>query len=63
MYFFDKDNLSFSVQRKNIIFSGGKNTIFPDNTTRTIIFQREFFGKTIFSEHLEKENVAFRAVI
>ena len=44
-----------------MIFSGKRNIIFPDNT-RKIIFQRDFFGKTIFSEHLEKENMVFRAV-
>ena len=51
--FLEKDRLSFSVQRKNIMFFGGKNTIFPDNT-RKIIFQRKFFEKTIFSEDLRK---------
>ena len=30
----------------------GKDTIFPDNT-RKIIFQGNFFKKTIFSEHLK----------
>ena len=44
------------------IFSGKRNIIFPNNT-RKIIFQRNFFGKTIFSERLEKENMVFRAVI
>ena len=43
-----------------IIFLGKRN-IFPDNT-RKIIFQRNFFGKTIFSGRLEKENMVFRAV-
>ena len=45
-----------------MIFSGKKNIIFSDNT-RKIIFQRHFLGRTIFSEHLEKENVVFRAVL
>ena len=27
------------------------------------MFQCDFFGKTIFSEHLEKENMVFRAVL
>ena len=44
-----------------MIFSGKRNIIFPDNTTK-IIFQRDFFEKTIFSEHLEKENMVFRAM-
>ena len=35
--------------------------IFPDNTGK-IIFQRNFFGKNIFSGCLEKENMVFRAV-
>ena len=35
--------------------------MFPDNT-RKIIFQCDFLGKMIFSEHLEKENIVFRAV-
>ena len=35
--------------------------IFPDNTGK-IIFQRNFFGKTIFSGRLEKEYMVFRAV-
>ena len=35
--------------------------IFPDNT-RKIIFQRDFFRKTIFSGRLEKENMVFRAL-
>ena len=44
-----------------IIFSGKINIIFPDNT-RKIKFQRNFFGKTIFSGRLEKENMVFHAV-
>ena len=36
--------------------------IFPDNT-RKIIFQRNFFGKTIFSGRLETENMVFHAVL
>ena len=44
-----------------IIFSEKRNIIFLDDT-RKIIFQRDFFGNIIFSEHLEKENMVFRAV-
>ena len=45
---------SFILHRKNkIIFSGERNTIFPDKT-RWTIFQWVFFGKAIFLEHLEK---------
>ena len=50
---------SFLLCLKNkIIFSGKRNIIFPDNT-RKIIFQCDFFGKTIFSKYLEKENMVF----
>ena len=45
-----------------MIFSGKRNFIFPDNT-RNIIYQRHFFVKTIFSKHLEKENMAFCEVM
>ena len=41
------------------IFRKG-NIMFPNNTIK-IIFQHDFFGKTIFSEHLQK-NAVFRAV-
>ena len=44
-----------------IIFLGNRNIIFPDNT-RKIKFQRNFFGKTIFSGRLEKESMVFRRV-
>ena len=40
--------------KNRIIFSGKRNIIFPDNTTRKIIFPCDFFGKTIFSEHFKK---------
>ena len=50
--FFEKDHLSFSVRKKNIIFSGKTNAIFPHDK-RKIIFQCNFFGKTLFSEHLK----------
>ena len=47
-----KDYLSFSLRRKNIIFSGKRNAIFPDDR-RKIIFQCNFFRRTIFSEDLK----------
>ena len=47
--------------KNKLIFSGKINTIFPDNT-RKVKLQRNFFWKTIFSEHLEKENMVFGAV-
>ena len=52
---------SFLLCLKNKIIFSGKRNIFPDNT-RKIIFQCDFFGKTSFSKHLEKENMVFRAV-
>ena len=53
---------SFLFYRKNkIILSGKRNIVFPDNT-RKIIFQCDFLRKTIFSNHLEKENMVFLAV-
>ena len=44
------------------MFSVKRNIMFPDHTRKTI-FQCDFFGKIIFSKHLEKENMVFRAVI
>ena len=61
MYFFEKDHLSFSFLRNEIIFLGKRNIIFPDDT-RNIISRCDFFGKVIFSEHLENKNMVFRAV-
>ena len=43
------------------MFWGKGNFIFPDNT-RKIMFQRNFFGETIFSGRPEQENMVFRAV-
>ena len=62
MYFF-REILSFIFRLKNkIIFSGKRNIVFPDNT-RKILFQCDFFGKTIFSGRLEKENMVFCPVL
>ena len=61
MYFPRKTVFHFLPREKRSCFRE-KNNIFPDNT-RKIMFQRNFFGKTIFSRHLEKENMAFRAVV
>ena len=58
--FWERSSFIFSPADK-IIFSGKGNIIFPDNT-RKIIFQHDFFGKTIFSGRLEKENMVFHAV-
>ena len=52
---------SFLLCLKNKITFLGKINISPDNT-RKIIFQFDFFGKIIFSNHLEKENMVFRAL-
>ena len=56
--FWERSSFIFRLNNK-IIFSGKRNIIFSDNTTKSIIFQCYFFGKTIFSEHLEKENMVF----
>ena len=58
--FWERSSFIFRLRGK-IIFSGKRNIIFTDNT-RKIIFQHDFFGKTIFSRRLEKENTVFRAV-
>ena len=49
--------ISFSVQIKNIIVLAKKNTI-----QMTQEKSAGFYGKNIFSEHLEKENMFFRVV-
>ena len=60
VFFWERSSFIFRLRGK-IIFSGERNIIFPNNT-RKIIFQRDFFGKTILSGRLEKENMVFRAV-
>ena len=52
-YFSKRLFLSF-VSKDKIKFSGKSNIIFLDNT-RKIISQCNFFGKIIFSKHLEKK--------
>ena len=61
MYFLRKIIFHFPSKEK-ISYFPEKNTIFPVNT-RKIIFQHNFFEKSIFSEHLEKENMVFRTVV
>ena len=61
IFFWERSSFNLCLNNK-IIFLEKRNIIFPDNT-RKIIFQRDFFGKTIFSKHLEKENMVFRAVL
>ena len=58
--FWERSSFIFCLKNK-IIFSGKRNIIFPDDT-RKIIFQCNFFGKTIFSEYLEKENMVFHSI-
>ena len=58
--FWEKSSFIFPL-KNNIIFSGKRNIIFPEDATK-VIFQCHFFGKIIFSKHLEKENIVFRAV-
>ena len=60
-YFFWERSCFLLRLKNKIIFSGKRNIIFPDNS-RKIIFQRDFFGKTIFPKHLEKANPVFCAV-
>ena len=57
MYFLRK--IIFHFPSRGLEFSGKRNIIFTDNT-RKIMFQRDFFGKTIFLGHLEQENMVFR---
>ena len=61
VFFWERSFFIFRLRCK-IIFLGKINMIFPDNT-RKMIFQRDFFGKNIFSGRLEKEIMVFRAVI
>ena len=57
VFFWERSSFIFHPSSK-IIFSGKRNIIFPNNT-RKIIFQRNFFGKTIFSGRLEKTKYGF----
>ena len=59
-----KENIIFPCifwKRSSFIFRLKYKIIFSNNTKK-IIFQCDFFGKTILSEHLEKENNAFCTV-
>ena len=58
--FWARSSFIFRLRHK-ILFSRKRYIIFPNNA-RKIIFQRKFFGKTIFSGHLEKGNMVFRPV-
>ena len=59
VFFWERSSFLLCL-KNNIVFSGKRNIIFPDNT-RKIIFQCDFFGKTIFSKHFDKENMVFHA--
>ena len=61
VFFWERSSFPLFLKNK-IKFLGKRNIIFPDNT-RKIKFQCDFFGKTIFSKHLKKENMVFRAVL
>ena len=56
MFFLRKIIFHFPSKKKYHIFRN-KNTIFLDNT-RKIIFQRDVFGKTIYSGHLKKYHLS-----
>ena len=60
VFFCERSSFIFRPRYKTI-FSGKINIMLLDNA-RKIIFQRNVFGKTIFSGRLEKENMVFRAV-
>ena len=60
VFFWERSSFLLCLKNK-IIFLGKRNIIFPDNT-RKIIFQCDFFGKTIFAKHLKKGNIVFCAV-
>ena len=53
VFFWGRPSFIFRLKNK-MIFTGKRNTIFPDHATRKIIFQCNFLGKTIFTEHLKK---------
>ena len=61
LVFFLKKIIFHFPPKVKVIFLRKRNMIFPNNTKK-IIFQREFFGETIFSGRLEKENMVFRTV-
>ena len=53
IFFWERSSFVLCLKNK-IIFSGKKNIIFPDNA-RKIIFQYDFFGKTIFQTIWKKK--------
>ena len=53
VFFLEISSFLLCLKNKNI-FSGKRKIIFPGNT-RKIMFQRDFFGNTIFLEHLQRE--------
>ena len=59
--FFEERSSFISRPGGKTIFSGKRNIIFPDNT-RNIMFQHDFFGKTMTLGRPEEENVVFCVV-
>ena len=57
VFFWERSSFIFRLRYK-IIFSGKRNIIFPNNA-RKIIFQHNFFRKTIFSGRLQKGKYGF----
>ena len=57
VFFSERSSFLLCLKNENILL-GKINT---DNTMK-IIFQCDFSGKTIFSKHLEKEDMVFRAL-
>ena len=55
--FWERSSFIFHL-KNNIIFSGKRNIIFPDDT-RKIIFQCDFFGKIIFQNIWKKKRWFF----
>ena len=53
MYHLERSSFIFCLKKKKSYFREKRNNIFPD-ITKKIIFKCDFFGKTIFSEHLKK---------
>ena len=60
MYLFEKCDISFSGLKNKIIFSGKRNSIFPDNTSK-IIFQWNCFWKDHISRTFP-ENIIFLCI-
>ena len=62
VFFLRKIIFPFPSKEKISYFWEKRSTISPD-ITKKIMFQCDFFRKIIYSEHLEKENIVFCAVL